>query len=134
MSFMDSSASTSLHQDRNNIMNFDSTSSDFSTTIRENESEPLLMGSSRVAKIPKFTDNSDPRHVNLCYDYNKCFANTFQYNENGNFDYNVENAYGLSTTVNQPFDTTNSYRYNFNDESHELQNQPGKFPNNLTDF
>lgn len=127
MSFMDSSNATSLHQDRNS-MNFASTSTDFSTTIRENESETLLMGSSRVAKFPKstFDDNSASRHANLCYDYNKCFANTFQYNENENFDYNVDNAYGLSTTVNESFNTTNSYSYNFNDESHELQNQPGK--------
>lgn len=136
MSFMDSSASTSLHQDRNNSMNFDSISTDFSPTMRENESESLLMGSSRVAKCPKSTisDNSDPRHVNLCYDYNKCFANTFQYNENGGYDYNVENAYGLSTAVNQSFNTANSYSYNFNDESHELQNQAGEFSINFNRF
>ncbi|XP_055325499.1 homeobox protein MOX-2-like [Sitodiplosis mosellana] len=131
MSFMDSSASTS-QQGCNNQMNFDSTTTEFGA-ICENESE-LLMNSSRVAKFPKSTlnDNNDTRHVNLCFDYNKCFANTFQYSGN-NFGYNGGNAYGLSTTTNESFNTADPYGYSFNEESHELQNQTAEVDSGVND-
>lgn len=122
MSFMDSSASTS-EQGRSNQINFDSTSISYSA-ICENDSE-LLMNSNKSMKFSKSTlnDGHDAKHMDLCYDYNKCFTNTYQYSEN-NYGYDGESSYGLNTTINQTFNTTESYT--FNEEPHEQQNQMGK--------
>lgn len=129
MSFMDLSASTS-QQPRNNQMNFDSTATSFGV-ICENQSE-FLLDSNKVVKFPRSTLNNDcdTRHMDICFDYNKSFGNTFQYIGN-NFGYDGENAYGLNTTSNQPFNNADSYSYHSTEPPHELlQNQTGKFNTN----
>lgn len=122
MSFMDSSASTS-QPNGNNLMNFNSPPAGCSV-ICENRSE-FLIDSNKSVKFPRSAEH-DTRNMDFCYDYNKSYGNTFQYSGNS-FGYDDQNSYGLNATVNQPLNSTNPYGYNFNKESHDQQNQPGKF-------
>ncbi|XP_031619939.1 homeobox protein MOX-1-like [Contarinia nasturtii] len=108
MSFMDSSSTS--QKNRNNQINFDSSASNFSVI-----NEP-------VSLLDANHDHS-AGDVDFGIDYNKYCNNTYQFQYGANeFGYECENSYVMTTIPNQSYSDLHHSDYNFNVESHELQN------------
>lgn len=125
-------ASTS--QPQSNQINYDSSSVNFAGFNEEN-GEFNSIDANKFVKFPKITmdhHNQFDKTTEMCFDYEKCFANQFQYDAN-NFAYTDENPFNLTATSTttttastsiQPYGT-NQFTYEFNAEPHQLQNQMG---------
>lgn len=113
------SASTSQPQD--NQINFDATFAEINVDKLE-----FPLDSDKFVKMPNNYQNHEK--TNMCFDYDKCFANQFQYDAN-NFAYSDENTFcptitATTTTVQQHF-ATDQFPYGFDDVPQQLQNQMG---------
>lgn len=123
MSFLNSSS----QQNRNNSLNVGETSANVGDEFTNKLDTPL--DPDKFEKCPKSTSSVsfDPRYTNLCLEYDKCFSNTFEYSAN-NFDYGIDNSYGLNTISNQTYNSTNQIGYDLNYiGTPELPKQTGKW-------
>lgn len=117
---------SSSQQNRNNTLNFGSTSTNFGDEFTNKLDTPLV--SDKFEKCPKLASsgNFDPRYTNMCLEYDKCFGNTFEHSAN-NFDYGINNSYGFNTISNQMYNDTNQIGYDLNYmEMPELPKQTGE--------
>lgn len=103
----------------NNHINFSEATTNFAEICTKQFD--LSLDSNKLEKFPKFNlDNDQSRQMDMCYDYDKCFTNTYEYSGN-NFVYNGENSYNMTTTEsNQSFNNTEQFPYNFNPEPQQF--------------
>lgn len=112
MSFVNSPASTSQHHESSQI-NFNSTSQNYLDSI-----ENRVIDSDNFSNVPK---SNSSNHLQVSFNYEKCFNNTFDYSANG-CNYNGDNAIEF-TSANQTFNDANQFGYNFNAETGSEQYQ-----------
>lgn len=117
MSFVSSPASTSQHHESSQI-NFNSTSQNHLESI-----ENRVINSDNFSKVPKSISNIEhsSNHLQVSFNYEKCFNNTFDYSANG-CNYNGDNAIEF-TSANQTFNNADQFGYNFNAEPGSEQYQ-----------
>lgn len=111
-----SSASTSQE---NPHMNFSASSTHFAELSAEKFGSSL--DSNKLQIFPKFDSSEEQsKQMDVYFDYDKCFANTFQYSAN-NFGCDGENSYNMTRAeTTQSFSSTEQFAYNFNPEPQQF--------------
>lgn len=125
MSFIDLSTSTT-QQNPNNQMNYNSASSSFSRIIVDKPDNSFELNKFRKCQKSTLNDGPDTPQIDMCFDYDKCFANTFDYDAN-NFDYDARNSFELNTTATQSCSNAMQFAQHFDGVASEVPKEIGKF-------
>lgn len=124
MSYKDLSSSA-LQPNPNCQMNFNSASASFSHIIADKPNNSFE--SNKFVKFPKssLNDGPDTPQIDMCFDYDKCFGNTFECDAN-NFGYDAGNSFELNTIATQSCSSANQFAGNFVGDAHELPKEIGE--------